>query len=81
MASRPLPWITRYSLTAFFVLAFGWTWGLSLFTAGGPWPAAVPPPLQALSSLLLHYGPAFAALALAWAAGGRAGQASGVQLE
>jgi membrane protease YdiL (CAAX protease family) len=35
----------------------------------------VPPPLQALSSLLLHYGPAFAALALAWAAGGRAGLA------
>lgn len=53
------------ALTSFFLLAFGITWGLSVFTVKDILPFHVPPILVSLSAILLHYGPAIAAIFMA----------------
>jgi membrane protease YdiL (CAAX protease family) len=61
--------ISQSRLLAFFLLAFGITWGLSIFATKDLLPFAVPPFLLALSAILLHYGPAIAALIMVGRAG------------
>jgi len=57
------------ALAFYFVLAYIITWGLSWIAVSGQSPS----PLVNLSSLLLHYGPALAAIIVAAAVGGRRG--------
>jgi len=61
--------ISQYRLSAFFLLAFGITWGLSVFATKSLLPFALPPFLVALSAIVLHYGPAIAALIMVGHAG------------
>lgn len=57
--------ISARALISFFLLAFGITWGLSVFTVKDILPFHVPPVLASLSAILLHYGPAIAAIFMA----------------
>ncbi len=63
--------ITQRSLVVFFLLAFGITWGLSVIATEGLLPVALPPMLMNISAVLLHYGPALAAIILIGITGGR----------
>jgi uncharacterized protein len=63
--------ITRRSLILFFVLAYGITWGLSFIATERLLPIVVPPLLLTISAILLHYGPALAAILIVAATGGR----------
>jgi membrane protease YdiL (CAAX protease family) len=65
--------IPRSSLIIFFLLAYGITWGLSVIATKGLLPFTVPPLLMNMSAVLLHYGPAIAAIILAGIGGGRNG--------
>jgi membrane protease YdiL (CAAX protease family) len=63
--------ITTRSLIVYFLLAFAITWVLSTIATEGLLPFAIPTPLRNISGLLLHYGPALAAIILVGATGGR----------
>ena len=63
--------ITTRSLIVYFLLAFGITWGLSVIATKDLLPFAVPIPLRNISGILLHYGPALAAIILVGVTGGR----------
>ena len=63
--------ISQKSLLIFFLLAYGITWGLSVLATEHTLPFDRPPLLMNLSSILLHYGPALAAIIMVGAAGGR----------
>jgi len=63
--------ITQRSLTVFFLLAFGITWGLSVIASGDLLRVAIPAPLMTISAIMLHYGPAMAAILLVGITGGR----------
>ncbi len=72
MTERKQNWIKRNSLVAYFVLAYGITWILSIIATKDlplfPSPAAI----RTFSSILLHYGPALAAIIVAGIVGGGA---------
>lgn len=63
----------RNSLVAYFVLAYGITWILSIMATKGLLPFQLPTAIRTLGSILLHYGPALAAIIVAGIVGGRAG--------
>jgi membrane protease YdiL (CAAX protease family) len=63
--------ITQRFLTIFFVLTFGITWGLAVIATGDLLPIAIPAPLVTISAIMLHYGPAMAAILLVGITGGR----------
>jgi membrane protease YdiL (CAAX protease family) len=63
--------ITTRSLVAYFLLAFAITWGLSAIASKDLLPFAIPAPLRNISSIVLHYGPALAAILLVAVTGGR----------
>jgi membrane protease YdiL (CAAX protease family) len=63
--------ITTRSLIVYFLLAFGITWGLSIIATKDLLPFAIPVPLRNISGILLHYGPALAAIILVGVTGGR----------
>lgn len=63
--------IAQKSLLLFFLLAYGITWGLSALATEHTLPFDRPPLLMNLSSILLHYGPALAAIVMAGVGGGR----------
>jgi CAAX protease family protein len=65
--------ITQKSLVAFFLLAYGITWGLSVLATKNLLPFTLPPLLMNACALLLHYGPAFAAIIMAAIGSGRIG--------
>jgi membrane protease YdiL (CAAX protease family) len=65
--------IPRSSLIIFFLLAYGITWGLSVIATKGLLPFTIPPLLMNVSAILLHYGPAIAAIIMASIGGGRSG--------
>jgi membrane protease YdiL (CAAX protease family) len=63
--------ITPRSLLIFFLLAFGSTWGLSVIATEHLLPVAIPAPLVTICAIVLHYGPALAAIILVGIRGGR----------
>ena len=63
--------ITTRTLILYFLLAFGITWGLSFIATKDLLPIAIPTPLRNISGILLHYGPALAAIILVGVTGGR----------
>jgi membrane protease YdiL (CAAX protease family) len=63
--------ITQRSLIVFFLLTFGITWGLSVIATEHLLPVSLPPALMTISAILLHYGPALAAIILVGITGGR----------
>jgi membrane protease YdiL (CAAX protease family) len=65
--------IPRSSLIIFFLLAYGITWGLSIIATKGLLPFTIPPLLMNVSAILLHYGPAIAAIIIVSITGGRSG--------
>ncbi|NUM46207.1 MAG: CPBP family intramembrane metalloprotease [Anaerolineales bacterium] len=65
--------ISHKSLVAFFLLAYGITWGLSILATKDLLPFSIPPLPMNVSALLLHYGPAFAAIIMAFIGSGRVG--------
>lgn len=60
--------IKRHPLIAYFVFAYGFTWILSIIYTQKNFPALV----TGLSGVVLHYGPALAAILIAGYIGGRA---------
>lgn len=71
--TQPPTRISTKSLILFFVLAYGITWGLSVLATGGLLPFQLPPLVMNMCSILLHYGPAVAAIIMAAVNGGRGG--------
>lgn len=65
--------ISQKSLVAFFLLAYGITWGLSILATKNLLPFSTPPLIMNACALLLHYGPTFAALSMAALGSGRMG--------
>jgi membrane protease YdiL (CAAX protease family) len=65
--------LKRNSLAAYFVLAYGITWILSIMATKGLFPFQLPAAIMTFSSILLHYGPALAAIIVAGIVGRRAG--------
>jgi hypothetical protein len=57
--------ISPKSPVAFFLLAYVITWGLSILATKDLLPFSIPPLLMNVSAILLHYGPAFAAIIMA----------------
>ncbi len=62
---------SQKSVLIFFVLAYAITWGLSALATQQILPWDVPPFLMTASSILLHYGPALAAIIMVSMEGGR----------
>jgi len=60
----------RHSLIAYFLLAYGITWFFSILGTPRFVPFQIPPAVVALSSILLHYGPALAAIIVTRIEGG-----------
>ena len=60
----------RHSLIAYFLLAYGITWFFSILGTPRLVPYQIPPAVVALSSILLHYGPALASIIMARIEGG-----------
>ena len=65
--------LKRNSLVAYFVLAYGITWILSIMATKGLLPLQLPTAIRTFGSILLHYGPALAAIIVAGIVGGSAG--------
>ena len=65
--------ISQKSLLAFFLLAYAITWGLSVLATKDLLPFSIPPLVMNLSAILLHYGPAIAAIMMAAIGDGRSG--------
>ena len=63
--------ITTRTLIAYFLLAFGITWGLSVIATKDLLPFAIPPVVRNICAIVLHYGPAIAAIIMVGTAGGR----------
>ena len=68
--STPAKWKT---LASYFVLAYGITWVFALVGADRLWPFQIPAALRTSGRILLHYGPALAALVVTAYVGGKAG--------
>lgn len=62
-------WIKNHPLIAYFVFAYGFTWILSIIATQKGFPALI----TGLSAVVLHYGPALAAIIIAGYLGGGAG--------
>jgi len=62
----------RHSLIAYFLLAYGITWFFSILGTSRFVHFQIPPAVVALSSILLHYGPALASIIVAGIEGGGA---------
>ena len=71
--STSLGFPKRNSLVAYFILAYGITWILSIIATKGLLPFQLPTAIRTFGSLLLHYGPALAAIIVTGIAGGRVG--------
>jgi len=67
--------ITGGWLAGYFLTAFGITWGLAVVAAGHLLPFAVPRVVMSIAAILLHYGPALAAVLLVGLQGGKKGLA------
>jgi len=67
--------ITGGWLAAYFLTAFGLTWGLAVVAAGHLLPFTVPGVVMSIAAILLHYGPALAAVLLVGLQGGKKGLA------
>jgi len=63
--------ITGGWLVGYFLTAFGITWGLAVVAAGHLLPFTVPGVVISIAAILLHYGPALAAVLLVGLNGGR----------
>jgi hypothetical protein len=63
----------RHGLLAFFVLTYAITWSCSAIATTGFLPFRFPSAISAMCSILLHYGPALAAIITAGIVGRKKG--------